>query len=379
MLPTEHLRVHRRGETIRPIYLGEENSMSKTLIAVYADHVGRRRGDLMEALSDCEDLGYDYRLVRGLASVLESRTIFAVGASVPPLTARSEVFKEAGTRVVTTEADRVEALKVVAGKLGVEATQLDASLYADLEEEQKVVEFKAPSPGELNRFYNYVQTVALLAYSRRITLSTEKRDEYLASLAGALGNVEAPVGMGPNTVSVSMKPTNRISMRGSKVDELMARLLKVGGWTLEAVIHYPSNNKRQGMLTLSHDVHGGLLERDPAEEETVIEIVPRKKKSPPHGDIIVLEELAARRGVTEDRLLNEIKEEGFKYVDLGGVLVIPEKLKELRDALKSVETLGEAGSVLRSLGASNFMPILEALGYTVEWRKPRDTSRVYRP
>ena len=375
MLPSEHLRVHRRGEVLRPIFLGDETSLAKTLIAVYVDHVGRRRGELLEAESDCEELGYDYRLVRGLSSVLDARTLFAVDSAVPPLTARSEVFKEAGARVVTNEAERLDVLEVVAGRLGVEAAQLDSSLYADMDVEQRVAEFKEPTPEELSRRYNYAQTVALLAYSRRITVATGWRDEYLGSLAGALGDVEASGGAGSYTVNVTMKPTNRISMRGSRVDDLMGRLLKAGRWTLEAVIHYPSTNKRQGVFTLSSDTHGGLLERDPAEEGTVIEIELRK---PPHGDLIVLEELAARRGVTEDRLLKEIRDGGVKYTDLGGVLVTPEKLEELKEALRGVETLGEARSVLRGQGVRNFMPVLEALGYSVEWRKPRDMSRVYR-
>jgi len=280
--------------------------------------------------------------------------------------------------VVTTDAERLQVLEMVAGELGVEAAQLESSLYADLEEEQTVAEFKEQTPEELNRHYNYAQTVALLAYSRKITMATGQRDDYLGSLASALGDVEASRDAGAFTVCVSMKPTNRISMRGSRVDELMSRLLKADKWTLEAVIHYPSTNKRQGVLTLGSDIHGGLLERDPAEEETIIEIPQKKPRKPPHGDLVVLEELAARRGVTEDRLLKEIMGGGFKYTDLGGVLVTPEKLEELREALRGAETLGEAKSVFRGQGVRNYMQVLEALGYSVEWRKPRDMSRVYR-
>ena len=43
-----------------------------------------------------------------------------------------------------------------------------------------------------------------------------------------------------------------------------------------------------------------------------------------------------------------------------------------------VETLGEARRVLRMSGVRSFMPVLEALGYQVEPRRPRDKSRVYR-
>jgi hypothetical protein len=58
--------------------------------------------------------------------------------------------------------------------------------------------------------------------------------------------------------------------------------------------------------------------------------------------------------------------------------VTTDKLEELREALKQVETLVEARSILRSHGVGRFMPVLEALGYSVEWRKPRDDSKVYR-
>jgi predicted nuclease of restriction endonuclease-like RecB superfamily len=378
MLSTEHIRVYRRGETLRPLYLEDNTSLAKTLIAVYRDHLGRRRGALTEALSDCEELGYDYRLVRGLASVLDSRSVYRVGAAVPPLKARSEVFKAAGAKVVTAEGDRLDVLQEVARRLGVTAEELDASLYADLDDEQVLAEFRAPTPEELDRYYNYAHTVALLAYSRSVTLTTPRRDEYLEVLAVSLGEASTSGDKRSTSITVSMNPTSRVSARGSKVDELLGRTLKAGEWTLEAVIHYPSTNRRPGILNLSSDAHGGLLERDPEEEEMVIELAPRQFKKPSLGEIIVLEELASRRGVTESKLLNEIKEEGTRYRDLGGVLVTPGKLEELREALVKTETLGAAHAVLREHGVRDFMPVLEALGYAVEWRRPRDESRVYR-
>jgi len=379
MLPAEHLRVHRRGEAIRPLYLEEDTSLAKTMIAVYRDHAGRRRRELAEALSDCEELGYDYRLVRGLASVLDHRAVFGVNAPVPPLAARSEVFKAAGARVVTAEGERLEVLREVAGSMGVTAEELDASLYADLDDEQLMTSFTAPEPEELNRYYNYAQTVALLAYSRTLKLMTLRRDEYLEALAGSLGEASTGENKRTTSITVSMKPTRRIGVRGSKMDELLGRTLKAGRWTLEAVVHYPSTNRRPGHMSLSSDTHGYLLERDALEEETVIKLEPRDHGGHGFGEIIVLEELASIRGVTEGQLLKEVREAGVQYSDLGGVLVASGKLEELREALKGAETLGEARSVLRERGVRSFMPVLEALGYEVEFRKPRDASRVYRP
>jgi len=379
MLPVEHVRVHRRGEVLRPIYLGEDASLAKTLISVYREKVGRSRGELDEALSGCEELGYDYRLVRGLASILDSRAVYRINATVPPLAARSEVFKAAGARVVTSESERLEVLQEVADTLGVNPEELGASLYADLEDEQALVEFREPAPEALNRYYNYAHTVALLAYGRSITLTTPMRDEYLEALASSLGEASTRGGKRSATTTVYMKPTRRISVRGSKVDELLWRALKAGSWTLEAVIHYPSTNRRPGHLSLSSDAHVELLERDPLEEETVIEIESRQPDRTGIGGIVVMEELAMRRGVTEGQLLKEIRETGVEYKDLGGVLVVSNKLEGVMAALRGAETLGAARSVLRGYGVTSFMPVLEALGFEVEWRSPRDQSRVYRP
>jgi hypothetical protein len=318
-------------------------------------------------------------MVRGLVSVLDSRAVYRVGAAVPPLRARSEVFKAAAARVVTAKGERLNVLQEVARRLGVTVEELDASLYADLDDEQVLTEFRAPTPEELNRYYNYAHTVALLAYSRSVTLTTTRRDEYLETLAGSLGEASVSGDKRSASITVSMEPSRRISLRGSKVDELLGRALKAGKWTLEAVIHYPSTNRRQGILSLSSDAHGGLLERNPEEEETVIELTPKQPRKPSLGEIIVLEELASRHGLTEGQLLKEIKEEGAKYVDLGGVLVTPGKLEELREALEKAETLGTARAVLREHGVRDFMAVLEALGYEVEWKRLRDESRVYRP
>ena len=74
MLASEHIRVKRRKGTMKPIYASEEElGLAKTLVAVHRDAVESVRRELGEAVSDCEELGYDYKLVRGLASLLEER------------------------------------------------------------------------------------------------------------------------------------------------------------------------------------------------------------------------------------------------------------------------------------------------------------------
>ncbi len=378
MLPTEHIRAYRRKGVIRPIFLGDDVSLSKTLTATYRDHVNMRRGALSEALSDCEQLGYNYRLVRGLSSVLETRCVFASDAAVPPLKARVMVFREAAGRVVTTERERVAVLATVSKRLGVTVQELDSSLYGDLEDEQVLVEFSEPTPGELNLFYNYANTVTLLAYSRSIHAEADEQDEYLQRLAERIGETKQDDTRKSTSISINLRPTNRLSQRGSRIDEFVARLLNAGAWSITASIVYPTRRKDAAVTKLNSVQHGGLLKKDPYREELIIDIPSKEPRKPTHGELIVVEHLAHRMGVTEEQLLREIRKEGHEYRDLGGVLVTPRKLDEIISALSGVETFGEAKAVLRGKGVRSVMPVLEALGYQVEQRRPRDESRVYR-
>ena len=99
-LPFEHIRMYRRQGVIKPVFIREPLGILDTLIAVFRDHVEKKRGALNEVVSDCEHLGYDFRMVRGLASVLESRSIFQSRSSMPALEARRQVFTEAADTVV---------------------------------------------------------------------------------------------------------------------------------------------------------------------------------------------------------------------------------------------------------------------------------------
>jgi hypothetical protein len=372
------MRVYRRKSVIRPIFLGDDVSLSKTLIATYRDHVGKKRGALSEALSDCEQLGYDYRLVRGLSSVLEGRCVFASEAAMPPLKVRAMVFREAAGRVVAAESERVAVLATVAKRLGVTVRELDASLYGDLEDEQALVEFSEPTPGELNLFYNYANAVALLAYSWSIHAEADEQDEYLQRLAERIGETKQEDSRKGASTSIKLRPTNRLSQRGSRIDEFVARLLNAGSWSITASIVYPTRRKDAAVMELNSIQHGGILKKDPHREELIIDIPSREPSKPTHGELIIVEQLAHRMGVTEEQLLREIRKEGREYRDLGGVLVTPRKLEEISGALSGVETLGEAKAALRGKGVRSVMPLLEALGYQVEPGRPRDESRVYR-
>jgi predicted nuclease of restriction endonuclease-like RecB superfamily len=86
MLSSELLLTRIRGDEIAPQLIkpeGDHLELARDLIGIFSDHTGKKLGELNDILEEMEDQGFDYRLVRGLVSLLERRCDLAWTASVP--------------------------------------------------------------------------------------------------------------------------------------------------------------------------------------------------------------------------------------------------------------------------------------------------------
>ena len=379
MLPPELIRARRRRGVIRPIYASEaELSLAKTLVSVYSNHVGGRRGPLDDALSGCEELGYDYRLVRGLSWVLEGRCSFEAESPVNPRTARREVFREAGRRVVASEEERSRVLSAAAFRLGVSVDDLDRSLFSDLEDEHLLRSFDPLEPMDLLQEYNFSLTLGLLAHARRLEVTYRGSDEEVERLASRLGRSSSGASGGLTTTVAEWRATSRIGYKSAQLDALLGRLLSLGFWSLSSDVVYPLKSRKAYRLELGSDLEGRLM-RPPEVRPAVHVDRPKPASEPPklRGDVVVVADVARMMGVTED----EVREMyGGDLLDLGGVLLTEGKRDEILDALRGMEdmTFGGARRLLKELGVKNPVAVLEALGYLIEWERDRDESRVYR-
>ena len=72
--------------------------MAADLTILYRDHVGRKRGELEEALSDYEGESLDYPVIRGLAKTLSDGCRFASEPPIEPGTLRECLFLQAAER-----------------------------------------------------------------------------------------------------------------------------------------------------------------------------------------------------------------------------------------------------------------------------------------
>lgn len=382
ILPTELIRARKRKGTIRLTYSNRDHlSLAKTLIEVYEEHIGGTRGELNEALSGCEELGFNYKLVRGLSAILEDRCVFVGRTSISPLEARRALFEEAARRVIATDDDRKRALATVAFKMGVSAFDLDRSLYADLEDEQELSALAAVSPLHLIKEYNFALTLALLAHAKHLELTFSGRDGEIDELVEKLGKLNIRSVGDTSKITIDWKPTRRMGYKASQLEDVLTRLMSKRVWGLSADVIYPIGSRKSHRFEISGDLEGKMIRPGRREKEIRVKApIRRSMLNWPRGEIIDVQREAFRLGITEDELKKQFMEENVGYLDLGGVLITEAKRDEIGEALAgAADTRFKAvRGLLRKLGCRAPLPLLEALGYDVEWNRDRDESLVYR-
>jgi predicted nuclease of restriction endonuclease-like RecB superfamily len=156
VLTKDLLRVSRRGGGYQPQFVGpDEESLAASVIGCYQGHVGQRREQLQETLTDIERESDDFKLVRGFAKLLDRDTIWEVQSPIAPERAREATFRAGEAVSVVTSEERTEALERAAEQFESTPDAVEQSLYADLESREILasVDFRW-SPAELVEQYN---------------------------------------------------------------------------------------------------------------------------------------------------------------------------------------------------------------------------------
>ena len=79
MLPSNLLRAKISRGTISPLYASldfDTMALAERISGIFRDATGKRRGELMDKLREVENGGNDFKLVRGLSTLLERRCTF---------------------------------------------------------------------------------------------------------------------------------------------------------------------------------------------------------------------------------------------------------------------------------------------------------------
>lgn len=254
MLRKEHLRVSRAGGGYHPQFVDEASRpLAASLLGVFQGHVGEPRAALQTALEGVERDADDFKLVRGLAALLEREAEFETQAPVPPRRVRRVAFESAEAVSVATTEERDAALSRAADKLGVDADAVESSLYADREVNQVLASFEPRwGPDELLRQYNLslAQTATFDATEVRVRSSEPKALVTAVKRLGLMYEVrKTPEGRelvvtGPDSL---FRATRRY---GTSFARLLRSVAGTPDWRLSATI---DDRGRERTMTLSHE------------------------------------------------------------------------------------------------------------------------------
>ncbi|MCW4021248.1 MAG: DUF790 family protein [Candidatus Bathyarchaeota archaeon] len=277
MLPSSLLIARRRRDKIRPVYAqpNQRNlEIAKLLVQTYGGYLGKKKGELNEVVNGLEDLGYDYRYVRGLSALLDRRCQLEPKATMDPVKVRRHVFKISQTKgFPTTSKVRQAFLLQAAKELEITVEELEESFYGDLEDELILKNFKSVDPEALVKQYNLSLTQTLLFYSTELSFTTIGNWQRIfrqIKWLGLIYTIKRSDGGYEVTVDgpASLFKLNR--RYGTSLAKLLPTVIQNSNWQMKAKILHRREDRRLLDLELNSKKHGGILKAFETPEEAEI-------------------------------------------------------------------------------------------------------------
>ena len=222
------------------------------LIRLFQAHLNHPRRELDEALEEYEGDRLDYPVLRGLAKVLSNAATFANEPPMDPADLRAALFRRAAERgLVVAHPDllhpdiRETLLSEVAQSFGLTPAAVEHTLYADLPEEQLLVDLGPQwTEQELVGRYNLELARGLLywASEMRLTVQGGYKDLFkFMKLFKLMHTIRAlPKGGYAITVDGPLSPFVQATLRyGFQMAKFLPGLMLCPEWTMEADIHAP--------------------------------------------------------------------------------------------------------------------------------------------
>lgn len=166
MLPSLLLRVRTRKGTIFPLFCTEEKGdlqLAEELIRQFDQSIQHheKKKSLEKRIATVEGQYDDYKLVRGLSTLLERRCQFSIfdngsaGDMADPVSVRKALFEESSRiALALTEFDRDKVIDIVASKMNLSTSYIRQVMWTDLEENMILEQFSSLGPNELLGWYN---------------------------------------------------------------------------------------------------------------------------------------------------------------------------------------------------------------------------------
>jgi predicted nuclease of restriction endonuclease-like RecB superfamily len=237
---------------IEPIYalLDQDNlEIASSVIAAFQEHVGRTYDELIEELEGIEEI--NYRLIRGLAQILERRCSIESDAVIDSSAARKTVFEES-RGFITSKDEREKVLDKIARKLSIEPVDLEKALWADQEGNLVIKEFQTIAPEDLLRHYNLSLAQTLLFRATGMEIQIEDNYQPVFRKIKQLGLIYT-IQDGKISLEGPLSLFKLTEKYGSSFARLLPAIMQSTRWSLRASISRKTfQGKRIYDFTLDH-------------------------------------------------------------------------------------------------------------------------------
>ena len=152
MLTADLARSRTHEGTITPLLIDtNEQQYQETaarLIQIFEEHLGEPKGELEDTIDQLTIADTDYKIVQGLAKLLKDECEFETVAPINPREIRQELFAKANDSypivrqpTLGEDTQKLEVYSSVADQLGLTLEECYRGMYADLEENKRLVRF----------------------------------------------------------------------------------------------------------------------------------------------------------------------------------------------------------------------------------------------
>ncbi|GGK22857.1 hypothetical protein GCM10008955_15400 [Deinococcus malanensis] len=250
MLPTELLMFRVKAGIVEPRRLKPTTAnlgLAQTLIETFEANIGRRRWELDDDLRTLEAGRQDFKVLRGLAHLLTNMSAFEAGGTIEPVQVRSRVFELAQAQVPSRKGTTLileQAARSLSQDHALSPAEVQASLYADLPDQQTLVAFDPPAPLELIHRFDLAQAQGMLyrAYELVITARRNEPARYKQLLKylkffGLMVTVEGDANFGFTlTLDGPTSLFGGTTRYGLAMAKFLPALLHVTKWDLSAAL-----------------------------------------------------------------------------------------------------------------------------------------------
>lgn len=265
MLPLELLSIVHRGNYIWPKYSKLDEAdvfIAKTIIQTYENSIGLKRKEIKEKIIDLENLYGNYKLVRGLATLVERECLFKSSFSIDPKVIRHALFEKASKLgYPTNQEERSKIIEIVAKEFKLKPEDIEQLIYADLKSEDSLISVKKINPIDILKEYNLSLTQTLLFHATEMNFSVSGNWQRIFRAIKYYGLMYSFRGSGwfkiDGPASI-FKLTRRYGMAMAKI---LPEILLGKPWQIESnilyrdrIFNFKINSKRYGWLFPSFEL-----------------------------------------------------------------------------------------------------------------------------